>query len=165
MADIPLPADLPSVLADYERRLRTLETAPRLQNSSQAWKSDYVDNAESTSSTSYVNLATVGPTITMDVPKTFSSPATGDIGRVLLTVSAYMNVPSNTSATVGLFIDGALTWDALGLGNSTGGTLAMNVTDMRTITVTPGTHTFQLRYKQSLTTAQFAARLLIVQPY
>ena len=46
MADVPLPADLSAVLADYERRIRTLETAPRLQNSSQAWKSDYVDNAE-----------------------------------------------------------------------------------------------------------------------
>ena len=30
MADIPLPADLPSVLADYERRLRALETRPQI---------------------------------------------------------------------------------------------------------------------------------------
>lgn len=150
MAEIPMPADLSSVLADYERRIRLLETRP----SAPAWQ--YVDTYERCTSASYASLSTTGPSVTATV---------GQSKLVVVTTSAYMEVPSNTTAVVGLFIDDALAWDTLTLGNASSGALALNTTDTRTIQVNPGTHTFELRYKQSLTEVWFSARQLIVQPY
>lgn len=150
MGEISLPADLSALLADYERRIRILESRP----SAPVWQ--YVDTYERCTSTTYAALPTAGPSVTATV---------GQSKLVVVTTSAYMVVPSNTTAIVGLFVDGSLYWDTLSLSNSTSGSLALNTTDTRTIQVSPGTHTFELRYKQSLTEAWFSARQLIIQPY
>lgn len=150
MAEIPLPEDITTVVRDLERRVRLLEVRP----SAPAWQ--YVDNYERCTSTTYASLGSAGPSVTVNV---------GQSKLVVVTTSAYMEVPSNTSAFAGLFIDGVLSWDTLTLGNSTSGMITLNTTDTRTISVDPGPHTFELRYKQTLTEAWFAARQLIVQPY
>lgn len=160
MPDIPLPDDLSSYMRGLETRIRALETAPRAQDTTQPWSHAFIDTAQSTASTTYANLATVGPTVTMDTTNT---------SRVLVTASAYINAPTNTSGVVALFVDGTLFSDLLINGNSGPASLAVNITNMRVIVDTTllarGSHTFQLKYKTSLTAVQFSARLLIVQPF
>lgn len=68
------------LLRELFSRVRTLETSPQ----SGLWrrKTDFVATVQSTTSTSYVNLATVGPTFDLDV-----SPS----GTVLMGVGAYID--------------------------------------------------------------------------
>lgn len=160
MPDIPTPENLSTYLKELERRIRVLETAPRAQDTQQPWAYGYVETYETTTSMSYTNLATVGPTVTMDTTNTT---------RVLVTASTYISAPTNTSGVVGLYVDGVLFSDLLGISNSGPATLAANVTNARVIVDTTGlavgSHTFQLRYKTSLSAVGFSARLLIVQPF
>lgn len=160
MPDVPTPEDLGTYLKDIERRVRILETAPRAEDTTQPWSYNFVDVAESTVSTSYANLATVGPTVTMDTTNT---------ARVLVTGSVYIQSPSNTTGSVGLYVDGALFADLLTNGNSGPAPLTINVTNVRAIIDTTilrvGSHTFQLRYRTTGTAVQFAARFLMIQPF
>lgn len=160
MPDIPTPEDLGTYLKDLERRVRVLETAPRALDTTQPWSHDFIDTVESTSSLTYTNLATVGPTVTME---------TGNTSRVLVTASAYFDTPPNTTGLVGLYVDGVLFSDLLTCGNGTTNYISTNITNMRvivdTVGLAPGPHTFQLRYKSTLDPVGFAARLLIVQPF
>lgn len=160
MPDIPTPEDLGTYLKDLERRVRVLETAPRALDTTQPWLHDYIDTLEATSSPTYTNLATVGPTVTIE---------TGNTARVLVTASAYISSPTNTSGVVALFVDGVWFSELLTNGNSGPNDLAINVTNARvivdTVGLAPGPHTFQLRYLSTLSAVGFAARLLIVQPF
>lgn len=162
MPEIPQRADLSTWIRDTDRRLRALETAPRATATSQPWGYSFLDVAQSTNSTTYVNLTTAGPTVTMDVGQTCS---------VFVTASAYITTPANTSGLVGLFIDNALWGDVLTFSNSSTATLAINSTTQRAIVDTDvlaeGSHTFQLRYRSSSSSSSvtFGARFLSVQPF
>ena len=157
MADIQQPADMADILADYERRLRALETAPRLNNSAFPWPSDTADPTFNTSSLTPVDSSPVGPSVTATVTKT---------GRVLVTASVYIGL--NTTGQTGsafLFIDGVLKMQIVALSNASSA-FAANVSSMRSITgITEGEHTFTLRYAASTGNVNFSGRTLVVQPY
>jgi len=160
MPDIPLPEDLSTYIRGMESRIRALETAPRALDTQQPWSLNFVDVAETTVSLTYANLATVGPTVTMNTTNTKS---------VLVTGSVYINSPSNTTGSVGLFVDGVLFADLLANGNSGPANMAVNVTNVRAIVnnsaLAPGSHTFQLRYRTTGTAVEFGARFLMIQPF
>ena len=158
MADIPLPPDLPSLLADYERRLRALETAPRLQNSAFPWPSATIDATFNTTSTTAVDSTPVaGPTVIATVTKT---------GRVLVTASVFIGL--NTTAQTGsvdLFIDGNFHIQIVALSNAASA-FAANVSSYRSIDgLSEGPHTFTLKYRTSTGNTNFSGRTLVVQPY
>ena len=158
MADIPLPPDLATVLADYERRLRALETAPRLQNSQFPWPSDTINDTFNTSSTTPVDSTpTAGPTVVATVSNT---------GRVLVTASVFIGL--NTTGQTGsvmLFIDGSFAMQIVALSNNASA-FAANVSSYRSISgLTPGSHTFTLKYQTSTGNVNFSGRTLVVQPY
>lgn len=160
MPDVPLPEDLSTYMRSLEQRIRALETAPRAQDTTLPWQYNYVDTYETTASTTLTDLATVGPIVSIDTTNT---------ARVLVTASAYINSPANTTGVVALYVDGVYFSDLIANGNSTSATLALNLTNTRvivdTVGLARGTHTFQLKYKTSLTLSGFGARLLTVQPF
>ena len=156
MADIQLPADLSAMLADYDRRIRVLETAPRLENSSLPWAYSFVDVLQTTSSTTYVDLATAGPTVTVTV---------GQTGRVFVNVGAYVDVPAGAQGTVGLFIDGFLVRDVVTLSGASN-TISNPATTRIVTNLSAGSHTFTLKYRSATgATLAFGARFLTVQPF
>jgi hypothetical protein len=116
-----------------------------------------IDDTDSTSSLSYVNLAHVGPTVTVDV---------GETGRVLATASAFIGLDNTgMTAAVSIFVDGVGTAGALALSNQTA-LLAASCCSTQVIEgLTPGPHTFQMRYKVTSGTGNFSSRTLLVQPY
>ena len=158
MADIQQPADLASVVRGLESRIRALETAPRLENSTLPWSSASIDDTFNTSSTTAVNSTpTAGPTVTIDV---------GQNGRVLVTATTYIGL-NTTSQTglVDLYVDGAYTINILALSNNASA-IASNVSSSRVITgLTIGSHTFTLRYRATTGDVNFSGRSLIVQPF
>ena len=173
MADIPMPPDLPSLLADYERRLRALETAPRLQNSALPWTASTITTAEdkNDTGTDWFDLATVGPSVTVTVGQTSRVVATMSVQGF---VAAGIRFPS-----VGLFIDGVLYRQYNSpVGNvTTGFTMAPTLfaaTEViqSTTLLAAGLHTFTLRYKVTFGTsnpptpyATYGPRTLLVQPF
>lgn len=155
MPDIPLPEDLSTYMRSLETRLRALETAPRLQNASFPWYPDFVSAQENTTSTTYVDLATPGPTVNVE----FASTA-----RIIVTVSAYCNTPYGFQSDIGLFVDGSFYSQVLLAGSSVD--LASNFSSSRIhFPFSAGPHTFQLKYRTTGGTSSFAARQLIIQPY
>jgi len=157
MADIQLPADLSAMMADYERRIRVLETAPRLENSSLPWASATIDATFNTSSATAVDSVPAAPVVTIDV---------GQTGRVLVTATAYIGLNSTAqTGSVDLYIDGIAYVNILALSNNAS-TIASNVSSSRVITgLTLGSHTFVLKYRASTGNVNFSGRSLIIQPF
>ena len=157
MADIQLPADLSAMMADYDRRIRVLETAPRLENSSLPWASATIDPTFNTSSATAVDSVPAAPVVTIDV---------GQTGRVLVTATAYIGLNSTSqTGSVDLFIDGTYFVNILALSNNAS-TIASNVSSSRFITgLSMGSHTFVLKYRASTGNVNFSARSLIIQPF
>ena len=157
MADIQQPADLASVVRGLESRIRALETAPRLQNSTLPWTSSIIDPTFNTGSPTAVDSSPAGPTITIDV---------GQNGRVLVTASAYIGLnATGQTGSIDLYVDGAYTVNILALSNSAS-TIAANVSSSRVITdLSIGSHTFTLKYRVTTGDANFSSRSLIVQPF
>lgn len=158
MAEIPLPADLSSVLADYESRLRALETAPRLYNAQFLWPADTVDPTFNTSSTTAVDSTpTAGPIVNATITKT---------GRVLVSASVYVGLnQANQTGLVDLYIDGTFWVNIVALSNNPGA-IAANVSSYREIDgLSEGSHEFRLKYRASTGNVNFSGRTLIVQPY
>jgi hypothetical protein len=155
MPDIPLPEDLSTYVRSLESRIRALETTPRLQNASFPWYPGFVANQDSTTSTSYGDLATPGPSVNVTL---------GDPGRVIVTVSAFCETTATYQADIGLYVDGSFYSQVLLVGSSRD--LAANFSSSRIhFPFSAGTHTFELKYRTSGGTSSFAARSLIVQPY
>jgi hypothetical protein len=63
-----------------------------------------------------------------------------------------------------LYIDGIAISEIIGLSNFASA-IAANVSSTRVISVTPGEHTFVLKYLVSSGTGNFSSRSLIVQPF
>ena len=156
MPDIPLPEDLSTYMRTMESRIRALETAPRAQDTSLPWNYSFIDVLEITSSTTYTDLGTLGPTITLTV---------GQSGRVFLTVGAYIDVPAGAQGTVGLFIDASYVRDVVTLGGVSN--TITNPSTTRIITgLSEGSHTFALKYRSATGVAlTFGARFLTIQPF
>ena len=123
-----------------------------------------VSTQESTTSTTYTDLATVGPEITVQV---------GSSGRVQVTASAFIQVPVQTSQAggfVGISIDGAApSRDFVNLFNSigvAGGYLAGSYSATTILTgLSQGSHTLKLQFRcyASATGANFAERFIVAQ--
>jgi hypothetical protein len=156
MPDIPLPEDLSTYIRGMESRIRALETAPRAQDTTLPWSYSFVDLAETTSSTTYVDLATAGPTVTVTVGRT---------GRVFVNVGSYVDVPAGAQGTVGLFVDGFFVRDVVTLRGASN-TISNPATTRVITNLSAGLHTFTLKYR-SVTGALlgFGARFLTVQPF
>lgn len=124
---------------------------------------DTVATNESTSSTSYVNLATTGPSITLDVPST---------GIVLISFSAnVVNTAAGNYVGLALEMSGANSLTATDFATTT--IIARIATSNqyqgvdRTILLTglnAGSTTFTLKYKTNAGTAQARERSLSVIP-
>lgn len=115
----------------------------------------------STTSTTYVAL-TGSPSVTAVI---------GASGNAKVTVSAYVTAGSNATSLVGLVVDGGTANDVISLGNSSSGSLSMNLQTSRlmssfTGSLTPGSHTFSLKYRSSSvsSSATFGAVYIEVQP-
>lgn len=161
MPEVPYREDLPAVISDIERRLRSLETTPRLQNSSLPWEFGIVTAEEATGSTSYADLTTAGPIVNLTFDKQ---------GKAFITASCYVVPKANNYAAVGLFLDGTLVSDILLLGVGSSDYVYGNIASTRVIeNITPGPHEFRLKYKSGTAglpdPPSFASRSLTVQPF
>ena len=116
-----------------------------------------VTNSESTTSTSYTDLATFGPTSTVTVASS---------GKVLITMTALMsNSTSYASGYMSFQIDTntivTSTLDRTALRMRGDGSDQASVT--RTVrNLTPGDHTFTAKYRTSAGTETFANRSIVV---
>ena len=168
MPDIPMPQDLGIYLSDLERRLRIIETAPRLQNSAFPWVSDFIETEESTTSTINTDLATVGPEVTVQI---------GQTSRVEITMAATIVTPPSVSAAGVLMVDGAypnippFSLAPLFLRNENVGTISAACSATRSWTssvwLAPGAHTFRMRYRVAVGpgTVYFSNRYLAIRTY
>lgn len=119
-----------------------------------------VSTSESTASTSFTNLSTVGPSVTV---------TTGS--RALVLVSSYLfNTNINSATFVSYDISGATTRAALtGTsitldGQPASQAMRMGTSNYETI-LTPGVNTFTMKYAVGSGTGTFADRNLVVIPY
>jgi hypothetical protein len=173
MAQPVLADTLLSRLDDYERRLIALERTPQIPQITTFAAGpvfDQVIEFESTTSTTYTDLATPGPEVTVVV---------GQSGRVIVTAGAYIvSTVDNQTVDVALSIDGgtAVFWAAVE--NLTGGAIGGSFSHSEllehgqpwvgALDLSPGEHTFRLKYRQSLAgpnQGHFDLRFLQVQPY
>lgn len=122
---------------------------------------DRITTSQSTSSTSYTNLATVGPSVSV----------TTGTGAIVFHSCQVQNSSTGFS-TMSWEISGATTraaLDATGIrhdGVSGGNPWKVGSTDILIATLTPGVNTFTAKYKaESATTATFADRFLCVIPF
>lgn len=106
---------------------------------------DQVDVLESTTSTSYVDLGTVGPTV--------SGVEVTDSGKALVFVSANLSAVAGEGANMSFEVSGATSIAAgatgtLSLATAGGSTSAAgSVTKIVPLTLNPGTHSFQAKYR------------------
>lgn len=117
---------------------------------------DIVETSESTTSTSYTDLATTGPTVTS---------TTGSLALVTVTAECVNNTAAAT-ANATFAISGATTTaasDIRRIRNS--GTSAIRVSVQTLIGVTAGSNTFQMKYRASSNTATFENRRIHVFPF
>lgn len=120
-------------------------------------EAEEVAATEATSSTSYVDLSTVGPSVDVTV---------GPSGRVLIDQSAFIGLSTGAmTAYAGTHIDGVLGPGVLGLSTQTADPIATTVSGRRLVTgLTPGVHTFTMKYKVTSDSANYSNRVLTVQP-
>ncbi len=121
-----------------------------------------VDTAESTASTSYADLATVGPTVTVTI---------GVNGVALVSIYSYNMLNTGTSRThMGFAVSGATTqaaadnYSVMVLASSAnvpqiGGSAVFVLTGL-----TPGATTFTAKYKVAASSSNFQGRRIAVVP-
>lgn len=121
---------------------------------------DIVAGAESTASTTYTDLATTGPAVSV-----LSGPT------VLVLISVGISTDTNNSAAfAGYGITGATSraatdaeaceMDGITLGNSMRYTIASHATGL-----TPGVNTFTMKYRAGSNTATYSNRQIICVPW
>lgn len=129
-----------------------------------------VATQEGTSSSSYVNLATVGPFVTVPI---------GNSGRCVVILSSRINGPgtSVTNATVGFdiagpsgYFAGANIFNSLWVAFAdAAGNLGVNVSLSKAVLVTglpnPGNYTVQMKYAANGTTHNFQDRHIVAIPF
>lgn len=117
---------------------------------------------QSTTSTSYGNLSTVGPTV--------SGVEISDAGKALVLVSGNLTAAGGDGANMSFTVSGATTIAAGSTGTlslvTAGGSIAGSVTKAVPLTLNPGTHTFQAKYRSGGGgIAAFNQRVLTVIAY
>lgn len=114
-----------------------------------------VGTSQSTTSTTWADLATAGPSVSLDV---------GSEGFALVRASAMIEAPGDQTVSVGVSIDGAApTFAQMQFAN--GAASPINTPLFAEIGYTglaPGNHTFKLQYETSGGTATFWNRYLFV---
>lgn len=116
---------------------------------------DIVDDGEDTSSTSYTNLATTGPDVTV----------TTGVRALIFLNSAVANDASNnsyasyeiTGATTSAAIDGR----AIVMDGASGKDDRIGVSNLAA-SITPGSNTFRMRYRVSAATGTYTKRSIMV---
>jgi hypothetical protein len=117
-----------------------------------------VATSQTTASTSYVDLATVGPAVTL---------VTGTKALVIITASL-SNAAIAGASVIAYAVSGATTIAATD--NSTlfftSGTAgqAESVSCVQPVALTPGSNTFTLKYRVTASTGTFSLRSLVVIP-
>ncbi|AVD99641.1 minor tail protein [Mycobacterium phage Cuke] len=126
--------------------------------------SNVIATSQTTSSTSYANLSTVGPSVTLNVPSS---------GEVRVDFSAFLNhSAAGQTSYVSLVMSGSNTLAANDsnaalmrqMAISAGIAIGTIGRSLHLKNLTPGTTTFSLQYKTTAATATFADRSLIVTP-
>lgn len=124
--------------------------------------SDFINTSETTSSTTFVNLATVGPTVTVQ---------TGPTAMVWWSSAMYLG-SATSYAVVSVAVSGATTIAAddevnIILGGVNGGSGNYNRWGGNHLFtgLTPGTNTFQMKYRSGSGTNGYSDRELIVMPF
>lgn len=117
-----------------------------------------VDTDQSTTSTSYVDLTTVGPSVTL---------TTGTKVLVIASANTYNSGAGNSNA-ISVAVSGAST---IAASDSTSGYIRLNAASVAetvvmftVVTVTAGSNTFTMKYLTSAGTANFRRRNLAVIP-
>lgn len=171
-----LADDFASQLRDLERRIRTLESTARVPQISTFAAGPVFGQViafEATQSTSWTDLATPGPEVTVVV---------GESRRVIVTAGAFVvSTVDNQTVRIGLSIDGSPAAEWAFVSNTTGGGIGASVAHSEMIAhgdpatwggvpldLLAGEHTFTLKYEQSLpgpNDGEFGFRYLQVQPY
>lgn len=119
-----------------------------------------VSTSQSTATTTYTDLATAGPGV---------SVLSGSTALVLITAGVSTDT-NNSSAFVGYEISGATSRvaadaEALELDGVTAANTIRNTAASLATGLTPGTNTFTLKYRAGSNTATFANRQIIVVPF
>ena len=156
MPDAPTPEDLGTYLKEIERRVRVLETAPRAIDTTLPIAFEILTATFTTSSLTEIDSTPAGPTATINV---------GQSGRAIVTASAFIGLDAaSMTATAVLYVDGVRNTSIVGL-SSSASLIAGNVSSSRVVSLTPGAHTFVLKYYVTAGTGNFSARSLIVQTF
>lgn len=126
-------------------------------------------STETTTSTSFVDLATSGPEVTVTV---------GQSGRAIILAGADSSADAGDSAIIGVQVDGGTTfaWTRVTNGSTTAGQyFGASVARAHVFGVagsfaslTPGSHTFKVKYRRALGTAgaaSFTARWIVALPF
>jgi hypothetical protein len=132
------------------------------------WITADVPADEATGSTTYVDLATPGPSVTVNI---------GAGGQVRISVNAVVSIPGGTGGTqqsagfVGIFMDGTLFADeVVYFSNTVVGATPVGMAGNNSSTwlfseIPPGEHTFSMKYRMvGPGTVNFSDRLLQVRP-
>lgn len=121
-----------------------------------------VATGQTTTSTTFADLATTGPSVTLNVPPS---------GEVTVDLSAlFQAAGSNQQAFMGVVLSGSNTLvsaDARAAsitGNPTGGVQGVMNRRLHLTALTPGTTTFKAQYRTSASTATISNRIIIVDP-
>jgi hypothetical protein len=152
-----------------DNALTSIKTFIRTINSTQFVE---VPTSESTTSTTYADLTTVGPVCDSALtpgPGVGPSVNAGAIGKVQVIASAFMAPTANplgVSASIGLSVDGAAAFTVASIENDVNNANASTVTGFALVEgLSPGPHTFKLQYEVSAgNTCTFRDRALNVQP-
>lgn len=121
------------------------------------FKLDAINTGQTTTSTSYTDLATAGPTITC---------TTGT--SALVTLGAYVQTPSTEAVYMSFAVSGPSSIGASDTRSFTmyngAGTLSVQASSIVYLTtLTSGTNTFTAKYRTTGGTATFATRVMLVQ--
>lgn len=139
-----------ALLADRDRALETY-----FQSAIPVF--DQISIEEGTTSTTDTDLATVGPVVTIKLPR----------GSCILQGGAFVtSTATGQTAVMSLFIDGVFAQDIVLLGNNTGGSVSASLSSQHLYTgLGPGSHEFKAKYLSSNgVEVRFDERFLVVQP-
>ncbi|MEU8683133.1 hypothetical protein [Streptomyces sp. NPDC048611] len=129
------------------------------QLSARTIQTAFISTSQTTTSTTFADLATVGPTVTVETGR-----------NALIWINCQIShATANIQASASFEISGATTWAANNIerithdGNSAGQSLRYSQCT-RYPDLTPGTNTFKMKYRVSSGTGTFARREIIVLP-
>lgn len=122
-----------------------------------------IGTTQSTSSISYVDLATVGPSLTLT--------STGTLALCFISCTSFHNTDATILASMGVAVSGATTIAAStsaalvqnGATGSTGGGLGIQSGILIPFTITPGVNTYTAKYRSGTATqSNFSNRKMTV---